>query len=81
MSRRRSRAAVEPRVYWVVICSCGWERPTMTAWTANEVSKLHPRLAPAGEDHVTRIEEPPPEAVHRSHRVLRVVRPSPEGDE
>jgi hypothetical protein len=67
-------------VYWMVICSCGWERPTMTPWAANEVSKLHPQLAPAEEEHVTRIEEPP-EAVHQSHRVLRVVRPSPEGDE
>ncbi len=52
----------------------------MTPWAANEVSKLRPQLAPAEEEHVTRIEEPP-EAVHQSHRVLRVVRPSTEGDE
>jgi len=31
-------------------------------WAAQKVTKLHPRLAPANVEHVTRIEPPPDDA-------------------
>ena len=44
---------------WLVTCSCGWTRECVSRWGAQSVTKLHPRLAPANVEHVTRIEPPP----------------------
>ena len=46
------------RPRWLVTCSCGWERETISEWAARSVSKLHPQLAPMDVAHVTRIEGP-----------------------
>lgn len=43
---------------WLVICSCGWERETSSAWAANSVRKLHPPIASTDGEHVTRVEGP-----------------------
>ena len=43
---------------WLVICSCGWERETVSGWAARSVSTLHPQLAPMDVAHVTRVEGP-----------------------
>ena len=43
---------------WLVMCSCGWERETISEWAANSASKLHPQLAPMDVAHVTRVEGP-----------------------
>jgi hypothetical protein len=43
---------------WLVICSCGWERETVSEWAARSVSKLDPQLAPMDVAHVTRVERP-----------------------
>ena len=43
---------------WLVVCSCGWERETVSEWAARSVSKLHPQLAPMDVAHVTRVEGP-----------------------
>ena len=42
--------------HWLVTCSCGWERETVSEWAARSVSKLHPQLAPMDVTHVTRVE-------------------------
>ena len=44
--------------HWLVLCSCGWERETVSEWAANSVSKLHPQLAPMDVTHVTRVDGP-----------------------
>jgi hypothetical protein len=43
---------------WLVICSCGWARETISEWAAQSVSKLHPQLAPMDVAHMTRVEGP-----------------------
>jgi len=45
-------------VVWLVVCSCGWTRATLSQWAAESVSRLHPQLAPTGEEHATRVEGP-----------------------
>lgn len=42
--------------YWLVVCSFGWARETISEWAARSVSKLHPQLAPMNVAHVTRVE-------------------------
>jgi hypothetical protein len=44
--------------HWLVTCSCGWERETVSEWAAESVSRLHPQLAHTGEEHATRVEGP-----------------------
>jgi hypothetical protein len=46
------------RPRWLVICSCGWERATVSEWAARSASKLHPQLAPMDVVHVTRVDGP-----------------------
>ena len=43
---------------WLVSCSCGCTREAISEWAANSISKLHPRLAQAGVEHVTRVGAP-----------------------
>jgi len=43
---------------WLVICSCGLARETVSEWAARSVSELHPQLAPMDVAHVTRVEGP-----------------------
>jgi hypothetical protein len=43
---------------WLVTCSCGWARETISEWAARSVSRLHPQLAPMDGAHVTRVEGP-----------------------
>ncbi len=49
----------EPR--WLVTCPCGWGRECLSAWAAESVAKLHPKLGEPGTVHTVRIEEPPDE--------------------
>jgi hypothetical protein len=44
--------------YWLVTCSCGWERETVSEWAARSVGQLHPQLAPMDVVHTTRVEGP-----------------------
>jgi hypothetical protein len=48
----------EPKLPWLVTCSCGWTRECSSEWTASSVAKLHPKLAPTGVEHATRAERP-----------------------
>jgi hypothetical protein len=51
-------------VYWRLACSCGWERPASSAWTATEIAALHARgPADPAVEHVLSIEEPPADAM------------------
>jgi hypothetical protein len=51
-------------VYWRITCSCGWERPASSAWTATEIAALHARHpADPAVEHILTIEEPPPDAL------------------
>jgi len=43
---------------WLVTCSCGWTRETISEWAARSVSKPHPQIAPMDVAHVTRVEGP-----------------------
>jgi len=49
---------VEPRLHWLVTCSCGWERECASEWAAQSVSKLHPQFAPMDVAHMTRVAGP-----------------------
>jgi hypothetical protein len=42
----------------LVICSCGWERETVSEWAAQSVSKPHPQLGAMDVQHVTRVGRP-----------------------
>jgi len=44
--------------HWLVTCSCGWARETVSEWAARSVSTLHPQLVPMDVAHVTRVEGP-----------------------
>jgi hypothetical protein len=46
---------------WRVICSCGWTGECSSEWAARSVAKLHPTLAPANVEHITRVEPLPGE--------------------
>ena len=48
----------ETRPRWLVLCSCGWERETVSQWAARSVSTLHPQLATMDVVHVTRVGAP-----------------------
>ncbi len=50
---------------WLVTCSCGWERETVSEWAARPVSTLQPQLAPMDVAHVTRVEGPDDSAGER----------------
>lgn len=47
-----------PGSRWLVTCSCGWERETVSEWAARSVSTLHPQLASMDVAHGTRVEGP-----------------------
>jgi hypothetical protein len=51
-SRARDSLTSTGRPRWLVTCSCGWERETVSAWAARSVRKLHPQLAPMDVAHV-----------------------------
>jgi len=43
---------------WRVVCSCGWERESVSEWAAESVSRLHQQLGVLGVEHATTIEGP-----------------------
>jgi hypothetical protein len=50
-------------VYWRIACSCGWERPASSVWTATAIAAWHARRSPnPALEHIITIEEPPPDA-------------------
>jgi len=50
-------------VYGRIACSCGWERPASSVWTATAIAARHARRPPNPVlEHIITIEEPPPDA-------------------